>query len=147
MAYGTSNPIEARRRFRGGPQAEMVKRRRESGCTQQHRRNIAASSVCSPLSANSEKDGNSGLNLLSEEDHGRIEPLGGPSTAHRGDNRRFSSFSRRSFLLQSISKICRGGTIRNQIPISQLNIRLQMQYAQMLLTAWPVGRMVNLARI
>ena len=30
---GKRNPIEDRRRFKGGPQAEMVKRRRESGAS------------------------------------------------------------------------------------------------------------------
>ena len=38
---------------------------------------------------------------------------------NQGFNLRFSSFFQRSFLLQSISKIYRGGTIRNQIPTSK----------------------------
>ena len=87
---GKKNPIETRRRFRGGSQSEMVKRRRESRCQQQHRRNVAASSERSPLSANSAKGQTSALNLLTEGDHRRLQ----------GINLRFSSFSQRSFLLR-----------------------------------------------
>ena len=41
---------------------------------------------------------------------------------NQGFNLRFSSFFQRSFLLQSISKIYRGGTIRNQIPTSHFRV-------------------------
>ena len=53
---------------------------------------------------------------LSEEDHGRIEPLGGPT--------------QRSFLLQSIPKIYRGTTVRNQIPIYHSDAYLDRSIAK-----------------
>ena len=82
------------------------------GCQQQHLGNVADSSERSPLSANSAKRRNSVLNPLSEEDHGSLEPLGVPSTAHRGGHQGiklcFSSFIQPSFLLQSIPKTYSG---------------------------------------
>lgn len=51
---------------------------------------------------------------------GPLPSVGPPrlTKGFQGVHRRFSSFSQRSLLLQSISKIYRRGTIRNQIPIN-----------------------------
>ena len=82
------------------------------------------SSECFPLSANSEEDDNSALNLHSEGDHGRIEPprwaVDGPPRDQQGISLRFSSSSQRSFLLQAFSKIYYATTIRNQISMNKL---------------------------
>ena len=71
------------------------------------------------------------MNAAGSHDEGRFRAWAGIPHSHqepfnfkeRGNTREgypdllwaISSFSQRSFLLQSISKICRGGTLRNQI--------------------------------